>query len=40
LELTTTEEGDASLVGPLLDQIDSPIELWRKLGDDEARKVA
>jgi hypothetical protein len=25
LELTTTEEGDASLVGLLLDQIDSPI---------------
>src|SRR5918995_1096234 len=24
-ELTTTDEGDASLVGPLLDQIDSPI---------------
>ena len=24
-ELTTTEEGDASLVGPLLDQIPSPI---------------
>src|SRR4051794_22893156 len=24
-ELTTTEEGDASLVGPMLDQIDSPI---------------
>ena len=24
-ELTTTEEGDAALVGPLLDQIDSPI---------------
>jgi hypothetical protein len=24
-ELTTTEEGDASLVGPLLEQIDCPI---------------
>ena len=24
-ELTTTDDGDASLVGPLLDQIDSPI---------------
>jgi transposase len=24
-ELTTTDEGDASLVGPLLDQIDGPV---------------
>jgi hypothetical protein len=24
-ELTTTDEGDASLVGPLLDQVDSPL---------------
>jgi hypothetical protein len=24
-ELTPTDDGDASLVGPLLDQIDSPI---------------
>ena len=32
-ELTTTDEGDASLVGPLLDQIDRPIAVgirrWR-----------
>ena len=25
VELTTTDEGDASLVGPLLDQIDDPV---------------
>ena len=30
-ELTTTDDGDASLVGPLLDQIDCPIASVRRM---------
>jgi hypothetical protein len=38
-ELTTTEEGDASLVGPLLDQIDSPIASVTADGADEGEPI-